>query len=142
MQHVLQQDLVKYGLIPELVGRIPVLAALEELDTAALVKIMSEPKNAIVKQYQTLFRFDGAELHFESSALQAIAEKALEKKTGARGLRSILESILMPLMFDIPSDSAIETVTITAACVNKGAEPIIERNPQRIRKSRITGQAG
>jgi ATP-dependent Clp protease ATP-binding subunit ClpX len=142
MQHVIQQDLVKYGLIPELVGRIPILSALEELDAEALVRIMCEPKSAIVKQYQTLFRFDGAELHFEPGALHAIAEKALEKKTGARGLRSIMESILMPLMFEIPSDPAIEAVTITAACVNKGAEPIVERNPQRVRKSRITGQAG
>ncbi|MCL2023099.1 MAG: ATP-dependent Clp protease ATP-binding subunit ClpX [Oscillospiraceae bacterium] len=141
MQQVIQQDLVKFGLIPELVGRIPVLAALEELDEEALIKIMSEPKNAIIKQYQTLFRFDGTELFFEDGALKAIAEKALAKKTGARGLRAIMEEVLTPLMFEIPKDGSIETVTITAKCVTDNAQPIIERNPQKLRRTaRILGQ--
>ncbi|MDR0884021.1 MAG: ATP-dependent Clp protease ATP-binding subunit ClpX [Oscillospiraceae bacterium] len=134
MGHVIHQDLVRFGLIPELVGRIPVLTALQELDVDALVTIMAKPKNAIVKQYQALFHFDGARLSFEPAALSAIAEKALEKKTGARGLRSIMENLLTPLMFELPSDPTIEEITITAACVNNNAAPIIERNPARVRK--------
>ncbi len=126
---VIQQDLVKFGIIPELVGRLPVITTLKELDKDALVKILTTPKNAIVKQYKELFRLDGVELEFDDTALEAVADKALEKKTGARGLRSIIEGVLMPVMYDVPSDTTIERVCITASSVNDGAEPLVERNP-------------
>lgn len=129
MGKVIQQDLVKYGIIPELVGRLPVITTLQELDRDALVTILTAPKNAVVKQYKELFRLDGVELEFDQGALEAIADKALEKKTGARGLRSIIEGVLMSVMYDVPSDATVERVCITAASVNDGAEPMIERNP-------------
>jgi len=128
---VIHQDLVKFGLIPELVGRLPVITALQELDVNALIRILTEPKNAILKQYQLLFSMDDVELEFETNALEAVAQKTLEKKTGARGLRSIMEQVLMPIMYDIPSDPLIERVAITAQCVNEGASPLIERNPNK-----------
>ena len=131
MEKVIQQDLVKFGLIPELVGRMPVVTTLRELDKEALVKILTTPKNAIIKQYKELFRLDDVELEFDETALDAIAEKALEKKTGARGLRSIIENVLMPIMYTVPSDNTVERVCITSACVNDGATPLIERNPER-----------
>ncbi len=131
MEKVIQQDLVKFGIIPELVGRMPVVTTLRELDKDALVKILTTPKNAIVKQYKELFKLDNVELEFDDTALEAIADKALEKKTGARGLRSIIESVLMPIMYTVPSDNTVERVCITAACVNDGAAPLIERNPER-----------
>ncbi|MBQ3045417.1 MAG: ATP-dependent Clp protease ATP-binding subunit ClpX [Clostridia bacterium] len=129
MGKVIQQDLVKFGIIPELVGRLPVITTLQELDKDALVQILTTPKNAVVKQYKELFKLDDVELEFDDTALEAIADKALEKKTGARGLRSIIESVLMPVMYDVPSDPTVERVCITAASVNDGAEPMIERNP-------------
>ena len=122
-----QQDLVKFGLIPELVGRLPVITTLNELDKDALVKILTEPKNAITKQYRELFSLDGVELDFEVAALEAIAEKTIEKKTGARGLRSIVEAALMKVMYDAPSDESITNVCVTEACVKEGAEPYIAR---------------
>ncbi len=128
-EKVIQQDLVKFGIIPELVGRLPVITTLRELDKDALIKILTTPKNAIVKQYKELFRLDGVELEFDDTALEAVADKALEKKTGARGLRSIIEGVLMPVMYDVPSDTTVERVCITAASVNEGAEPLVERNP-------------
>lgn len=128
---VIHQDLVKFGLIPELVGRLPVITALQELDIEALIRILTEPKNAILKQYQLLFSMDDVELEFEKNALEAVAQKTLEKKTGARGLRSIMEQVLMPIMYDIPSDPLIERVAITAQCVNEGTPPLIERNPNK-----------
>ncbi len=131
MEKVIQQDLVKFGIIPELVGRMPVVTTLRELDRDALIKILTTPKNAIVKQYKELFRLDDVELEFDDTALEAIADKALEKKTGARGLRSIIESVLMPIMYEVPSDYTVERVCITAPCVNDAAEPLIERNPNR-----------
>ncbi len=131
MDKVIQQDLVKYGLIPVLVGRMPVVTTLRELDRDALIRILTTPKNAIVKQYKELFKLDDVELEFDETALEAIADKALEKKTGARGLRSIIEGVLMPVMYTVPSDSTVERVCITAACVNEGATPVIERNPER-----------
>ncbi len=129
VEKVIQQDLVKFGIIPELVGRLPVITTLRELDKDALVKILTTPKNAIVKQYKELFKLDGVELEFDDTALEAVADKALEKKTGARGLRSIIEGVLMPVMYDVPSDMTVERVCITAASVNDGAEPLVERNP-------------
>ncbi len=127
----IHQDIVKFGIIPELVGRLPIITTLEELDKDALIQILTTPKNAIVKQYKELFNLDEVELEFDEGALNAIAEKTLEKKTGARGLRSIIEKTLLPVMYDVPSDPTVERVCITAACVNDGAEPLVERNPNR-----------
>ena len=126
MSKVVQQDITKYGLIPELVGRLPVIATLRELDEDALVRILTEPKNAIVKQYKSLMAMDGVELDFTPEALKAIAEKTLEKKTGARGLRSIMESLLMPIMYAVPSDKSIVSVQITEDCVVNDATPLVE----------------
>ena len=126
IQYIEPRDLVKFGMIPELVGRIPIITALEDLDETSLVRILNEPKNAMVKQYQYLFELDGAELVFTPDALTAIAKLAIQRKTGARGLRGIMESILSKLMFDLPS-SNVTKVTITKEVVEDHAEPIIER---------------
>ena len=131
MKQVEQHDLVKYGLIPELIGRIPVVTVLEELDKNALVKIMTEPKNSIVKQYKKLFEMDGVELEFQPEALEAIADITLERKTGARGLRSVFESILNDLMFDIPSDCTIEKIVVTEDSVVNNSKPLIRTNKKR-----------
>ena len=130
IKSVIHQDLVKFGLIPELVGRLPVVTALEPLDKESLLKIMTEPKNSVVKQYQSLFAMDGAELVFEKEALEKIADKTIERKTGARGLRSIFEGVLTKIMYDLPSDSTVEKVTITAETVD-GGEPKIAYDPNR-----------
>ncbi len=122
---VIHQDLVKFGLIPEIVGRLPIVTVLQELDENALVRIMSEPKNALVKQYKKLFNMDEVELYFDDEALLAIAQKTLEKETGARGLRSITENILLPIMYDIPSDKNVSSVRITKECVTDSKEPIV-----------------
>ena len=122
---VVSQDLVKYGIVPELVGRLPVITVLDELDEDALIRILKEPKNALVKQYKKLFELDGIELNFDDAALKAIAEEALAQETGARGLRAIVEKILMPVMFDAPSHSDICSVTITEDCVKGNAQPVI-----------------
>ena len=119
------EDLVKFGLIPEFVGRLPVLATLEDLDEDALVRILTEPRNALTKQYQSLFDMDSVKLDFRDDALSAIARKAIERKTGARGLRAILESILMDTMFDTPTSPDIEEVVINADVVEKESAPII-----------------
>lgn len=128
---VTPQDLVKYGLIPELVGRLPVITVLNELDEDALVKILTEPKNAISKQYRRLFELDGVELELEESALHAIARKALERKTGARGLRTIMEEILMNVMFRVPDDYTISKVLITRDSVENGVDPLLEFDAAR-----------
>lgn len=125
------QDLVKYGLIPELVGRLPVVTTLDGMDVDSLVRIMKEPKNSVIKQYQALFKMDDVDLEFEPEALVAIAQKTIERKTGARGLRSILEGVLQQLMFDIPSNYRVEKVTITADTVQKGTPPVLQENPAR-----------
>jgi ATP-dependent Clp protease ATP-binding subunit ClpX len=132
MAKAIPQDLVKYGLIPELVGRLPVLTSLANLDESALVRILTEPKNAIVKQYQALFAIDRVELVFDDDALTEIARSALQNNTGARGLRAIMERLLLPVMFTAPSDPAITKITITADCVKNGALPLIARDPTRI----------
>ncbi|MBQ5969354.1 MAG: ATP-dependent Clp protease ATP-binding subunit ClpX [Clostridia bacterium] len=126
MQQVVHHDLVKYGLIPELVGRLPVITALQALDEDALVRIMTEPKNALIKQYQYIFSMDQVTLEFEPDALRAIAEKTLEYNTGARGLRSVVEKLLMALMYDIPSDTTVSKIIITKDAVNGTGEPILE----------------
>lgn len=125
------QDLVKFGIIPELVGRLPVIAPLKNLDREALVRILTEPKNAIVKQYAELFRLDNVELEFEPAALDAIADKTLEDKTGARGLRSIIEKLLTPLMYHVPSDYQVYKVVITPECVRGEGEAQLLRDPSR-----------
>ena len=123
MKDVTPHDLVKYGLIPELVGRIPVITALNALDEEALVRILREPKNSLLNQYKKLFDLDKVDLEFTEDALVAVAKKTLERKTGARGLRSIMEDILMPLMYQVPSDYTIEKVVITKETVEDGAAP-------------------
>ena len=118
------EDLVKYGLIPEFIGRLPIIATLEELDQDALIKILTEPKNALVKQYQKMFKFDGVELEFREDALIAIAEKAQTRKTGARGLRSILENALLETMYELPSLEGVTKVTVDKSTIVEGATPL------------------
>lgn len=131
MADVIPHDLVKFGLIPELVGRLPVITALDGLDKEALVRILTEPKNSLVSQYKKLFQLDKVDLEFTQGALEAIAEKTLERKTGARGLRALMEEVLTNLMFHVPSDYTIEKVVITADTVKSGKEPEITYNPDR-----------
>ncbi len=131
LRQVTHQDLVHFGLIPELVGRLPVVTALDGLDEDAMVRIMTEPKNAIVKQYQALLDMDHVELSFEPAALRAIAAKTCERKTGARGLRSMMEEILEQVMFTVPSDYTISKVVITEDMVRGTGQAIIERDPSR-----------
>lgn len=124
LQEVTPQDLVKFGLIPEFVGRVPICVSLRGLDKEALVRILKEPKNALIKQYQKLFDMDDVELTFEEDAVLAIAEKAFERKTGARGLRSIMESVMMDTMYEIPSDETIQTCVITKEAVEGQSAPL------------------
>ena len=130
---VTPQDLVKFGLIPEFVGRVPINVSLEGLDEEALIRILKEPKNALVKQYQRLFEFDDVELLFEDDAIVEIAKKALERKTGARGLRSIMEKVLMDVMYEIPSDDTIEQCVITKEVIEGTSEPIVVHRKSRER---------
>ena len=126
LKQTMPQDLVKFGLIPEFVGRVPVMVSLDSLDKNALKQILTEPKNSLIKQYCKLFALDGIELDFQDAAIEAIADKSLERKTGARGLRAIMESTLMELMYRIPSDETIKKCTITKEAVDKTGEPLIE----------------
>ena len=125
LKHVLPQDMLSYGLIPEFVGRIPVVATLNPLEKNALVRILTEPKNALVKQYQKLFELDGVTLEFMDEALENIADEAIKRKTGARGLRAILEEVLVDVMFDIPSQSDVEKCMITPEVIQKKEKPIL-----------------
>ena len=131
-QELLPQDLLKFGLIPEFIGRLPIIATLKELDKEALVKILIKPKNALVKQYEKLFQIDGVELVFEQEAIEAIVDKAIERKTGARGLRSIIEEIMRDIMYEIPSNPNIEKCTITKNTVSNGTEPEIVINEEKL----------
>tara|TARA_R110001599_G_scaffold131261_1_gene307170 strand:+ start:4569 stop:5855 length:1287 start_codon:yes stop_codon:yes gene_type:complete len=124
LKNVETEDLVKYGLIPEFVGRLPVIATLTELDEDALMQILTEPRNSLSKQYQKLFEMEGVEIDFRDEALRAVAKKALERKTGARGLRSILENVLLDAMYHIPSDKGVSKIVIDEACINGESEPI------------------
>ena len=126
LQQILPQDLVKFGLIPELVGRVPVTVALEMLDKDALVKILTEPKNALTKQYQKMLELDGVKLTFDKKALETIAETSLKRKTGARGLRAIMENIMMDIMYKAPSDETLKTCRITEDVVKGTGEPVCE----------------
>ena len=133
-EQLLPQDLLKFGMIPEFIGRLPIIATLKELDRNALIKITTEPKNALVKQYKKLLEMDDVELEFEQEALEAIVDKAIERKTGARGLRSIIEEIMRDIMYDIPSNEKIEKCIITKSTVNENAGPKIIENPNKVKK--------
>lgn len=126
MQEIISEDIQKFGLIPEFIGRLPVVAALELLTAEDLVRILTEPRNALVKQYQTLLSYDGVELEFDQDALLAIADKAIERKTGARGLRSIIEETMLDIMFEIPSQEDVTKVRITMAAVEGTDKPVLE----------------
>lgn len=138
LKQVLPEDFVKFGLIPEFIGRVPVNVSLEPLDEEALIRILTEPKSALVKQYQKLFELDGVELIFTEDSLKAIASKAIARKTGARGLRSIVESVVMDLMYTIPSDELVATCTITAEAVEGTGEPILTYHDEPVSKKSIT----
>ncbi len=140
LARILPQDLLKYGLIPEFVGRLPVIVTLGSLDRQALVQILTEPKNALVKQYQKLFEMDDAMLEFESEALEAIADKALERKTGARGLRAIIEEIMLDVMYDIPSANNIEKCIVTKDTIKSGTAPSLVLNENRKPLKKATGK--
>ena len=118
------EDLVRYGLIPEFIGRLPVIATLRELDEEALMTILTQPKNALVKQYQRLLKLDGMDLEIREDALKAIAKKALKRKTGARGLRSILENALLEAMYELPSKEGVKKVSVDSSTINEGARPL------------------
>ena len=130
-KQVVPQDLIKFGIIPEFIGRVPVIASLDTLDKEALVSILTEPKNALVKQYKKLFEIDGVELDFSDEALDAVAEKAIELKTGARGLRAIMEDTMTEIMYEIPSNEKIQKVTINKDCVTDKALPKISASDKR-----------
>jgi len=125
IKNVEPEDLIKYGLIPEFIGRMPILSTLEDLDEASLVKILKEPKNSLIKQYKRLFEFENVELVFKDEAIKEIAKKAINKKTGARGLRSIIESILLKTMFKVPTMENVQEVIIDQSVVKKNTEPLI-----------------
>ena len=125
MKNLEPEDLLKYGLIPEFIGRLPMIATLEDLDEKSLIKILQEPKNSLVKQYQELFKLDGAKLNFKDNAIKEIALKAINKKTGARGLRSILENILLKTMYDLPSQENVEEVIVDASAAKGQTQPIV-----------------
>ncbi|MCR5278714.1 MAG: ATP-dependent Clp protease ATP-binding subunit ClpX [Lachnospiraceae bacterium] len=137
LKEVTPQDLIKFGLIPEFIGRVPIHVSLDQLDESSMERILTEPKNALVKQYKKLLKMDGVELTFEDEAIEAIAKKALEQKTGARGLRSILENIMMDVMYKIPSDPTIVKCTVTKDCVTQGSEPLVvhEENKKQLKKA-------
>ena len=132
LAEVLPEDLNRFGLIPEFVGRIPVISSVQDLEEDDLIRILTEPKNALVKQYQRMFSFDDAELVFEPEALRAIAKQAIDRGTGARGLRSICENVLQDMMYELPSSSDIAKVTVTAECVTDGASPkVVKRKASK-----------
>ena len=141
LQEIQPHDLLKFGIIPELVGRLPVITALNSLDREQLVRILTEPKNALVKQYQKLLEYDEVELEFQPEALTAVAEKAIERGIGARGLRAVLEEVMTQVMYDVPSDSTIAKVIITPACVTDRAQPELIRDPDRPARPRLGGAA-
>ena len=141
LQQIQPHDLLKYGIIPELVGRLPVITALNALNRQDLVRILTEPKNALVKQYQKLMEYDMVNLIFEPSALEAVADKSIERGIGARGLRAVLEEVMTQIMYDIPSDGTVVEVDITAESVQEGAEPRIVRDPERPPRPRLGAAA-
>ena len=142
LKQVLPQDFIKFGMIPELMGRVPVVVSLDPLDKNTLMRILTEPKNSIVRQYKKLFELDGVALEFDDAAIEAIADKTLERKTGARGLRAIMETSMMDLMYRIPSDQTIESCGVTKEVIEGTGEPVLvhkEAIPARGRVNRFTG---
>jgi ATP-dependent Clp protease ATP-binding subunit ClpX len=139
---VMPEDLIKFGMIPEFIGRLPVLTSVENLDKPALMQILTEPKNALVKQYQRLFSLDDVELEFDAEALDGIAELALERGTGARGLRAIMESVLLTVMYDVPSRTNVAKVIITKECINENAAPTLVERTGDIPKRAIRREKG
>ena len=135
LKKIQSEDLLKYGLIPEFIGRLPVLSTLQELDTEALVRIITEPKNSLLKQYKKLFKIDGVDLEIEEGAIRKIAEKAIIRKTGARGLRSIFERTMTDIMFEIPSRTDIKKVVITEAAIDKETQPTLVLAEKRSKKA-------
>ncbi len=140
-RHVQPHDLLKFGIIPELVGRLPVITGLKALDEKQLVQILTEPKNALVKQYQKLMEYDNVELEFTPEALEAAAKKAVERKIGARGLRAVLEEVMTPVMYDVPSDDTIAKVTITPQAIRGEEPPLVEREEGRPARPRLGAAA-
>lgn len=134
LRKVEPQDILKFGIIPELIGRLPVITALDSLDKKALVSILTEPKNALTKQYQYLFALDGVELEFDADALEAIAEKTMARNTGARGLRSVLEELITDMMYEVPSDPTISKVTVTRDCVENHGNPLVVHDHKPAKK--------
>ena len=134
LKQVLPEDLLKFGLIPEFVGRLPVIRAVSNLDGEALVRILKEPKNALTKQYAKLFGLEDVKITFDEAALVAIAGKALKRGTGARGLRAILEEVLMEVMFDLPGREDVVEVKVTESCITNGTQPLLEISPIRRKK--------
>jgi ATP-dependent Clp protease ATP-binding subunit ClpX len=132
LTHLETEDLLAYGMIPEFIGRVPVVAALNQLDEAALMAVLTKPKNALVKQYQRLMRIDGVDITFTEAALVAIAKQALEKKTGARGLRSIMETAMLDVMYDVPSNPTVKEIVITPEVVNEGKEAVVVLHKQAL----------
>ena len=137
MAEIQPQDLLKFGIIPELIGRLPVITTLDSLEPAQMVQILTEPKNALIKQYEKLMEYDQVELNFTPEALEAVAAKAVERSIGARGLRAVLEETMTKLMYEVPSDPSIVKVTITEACITEGAEPEIVRDPSHTQRPRL-----
>ena len=131
LEELQPQDLVKFGLIPEFIGRLPIIATLKPLDEEALVEILTKPKNALVKQYQKLFEYDDVTVEFKEGSLEAVAKRAIERKTGARGLRAILEEVMLDIMYDVPSANNIEKVIITKECILENAKPEVVYNENR-----------
>ena len=138
LKKVEPQDLQKYGLIPEFIGRLPIFVTLEELDEKALAEILTKPKNALVKQYKALLKMDGVDLDFEDDALIEIAKKAVERKSGARGLRGIVEEAMLDIMYEVPSDPSIKKITITGDSIKKGAQPLIEKTSEKSERKKAS----
>ena len=139
MKEVRHHDLLKFGIIPELIGRLPVLTPLNPLEREDLIRILTEPKNAMTRQYQTLLQFDGVNLIFEQEALGAIADKAIEMEIGARGLRSVMENVMTDIMFTVPSDPSICEVIVTEDCIRNGTSPLfIILTTRRTRANKYT----
>ncbi len=137
LAQIIPQDLLKYGLIPEFIGRLPVFAKLDKLDRKTLIKILTEPKNALIKQYKALFSFDGVALEFEDKAIEAVADKAIDRETGARGLRSIIEEALSDVMFTVPSDDTVKTVIIDKKCITDGKQPKVIREDKKLQEAKM-----
>jgi ATP-dependent Clp protease ATP-binding subunit ClpX len=141
LQHVLPDDLTKYGLIPEFIGRLPAIAALEPLNEVALIEILVKPKNALTKQYQKLFGFENVELRFTDEALKAIAQEALRRKTGARGLRSVIENSMLDIMYEIPSNGDVKTVIIEEETITLGKQPRLILKTEEEKKAEKSQQS-